>query len=95
MSGEQLADAPKGGILHARILWTFFSCSEIAFEEYLPSKATKEYIFHIFSMISLAELIDVACEGTPADDKKQIYSQVLHLWLTEYRASGDEEARWR
>ena len=99
MSGENqlVADAPKGGILHARILWTFSSAAvRLHSEEYLAeAKRTKEYIFsHFFDDQFGGTYWMLHAEGTPADDKKQIYSQAFFIYaLTEYhRASGDEEA---
>ncbi len=99
MTGENrlVPDAPKGGILHARILWTFSSAAlRLHSEEYLAEAGrAKEYIFsHFFDDQFGGSYWMLHADGTPADSKKQIYSQAFFIYaLTEYyRVSGDEEA---
>ena len=99
MTGENrlVPDAPKGGILHARILWTFSSAAlRLHSEEYLAEAGrAKEYIFaHFFDELSGGTYWMLHADGTPADSKKQIYSQAFFIYaLTEYYSvSGDEEA---
>ena len=99
MTGENrlVADAPKGGILHARILWTFSSAAlRLQSEQYLSeARRAKEYLFaHFFDAHFGGTYWMLHADGTPADTKKQIYSQAFFIYaLTEYhRASGDEEA---
>lgn len=99
MTGENclVPDAPKGGILHARILWTFSSAAlRLHSEEYLAeAQWAKEYVFsHFFDEQNGGTYWKLHADGTPADDKKQIYSQAFFIYaLTEYfRASGDVEA---
>ena len=99
MTGENrlVADAPKGGILHARILWTLSSAAlRLQSEKYLAeARRAKAYIFsHFFDEQFGGTYWMLHADGTPADDKKQIYSQAFFIYaLTDYyRASGDEEA---
>jgi mannobiose 2-epimerase len=99
MTGENrlMPDAPKGGILHARILWTYSSAAlKLQSEEYLTeARRAKAYIFsHFFDELYGGTYWMLNADGSPADDKKQIYSQAFFIYaLTEYyRASGDEEA---
>ena len=99
MTGENclVPDAPKGGILHARILWTFSSAAlRLHSEEYLAEAGrAKEYIFsHFFDDQFGGTYWMLHADGTPADSKKQIYSQAFFIYaLTEYYSvSGDEEA---
>jgi len=94
---ELMVDAPKGGILHARILWTFSSAAmRLQSEEYL-AEAKRAYTFlssHFFDERYGGTYWMLHADGTPADDKKQIYSQAFFIYaLTEYyRASGEAEA---
>jgi mannobiose 2-epimerase len=86
--------APKGGILNARILWTFSAAyRQLGNRQYLEIvQRAKDYI--------LANFIDRQHGGTfwsldylgqPLDTKKQIYSQAFFIYaLTEYfRATKD------
>lgn len=98
INGENLliTDAPKGGILNARILWTFSSASlNLGNHQYLKfSERAKNYIFdHFFDAENGGTYWMLHADGTPADTKKQIYSQAFFIYaLTEYyRVSGDEE----
>ncbi|MFA7494212.1 MAG: AGE family epimerase/isomerase [Proteiniphilum sp.] len=91
------AEAPRGGVLNARILWTFSSAAlHLGSETYLAeAKRAKEYIFtHFFDEQFGGTYWMLHADGTPADEKKQIYSQAFFVYaLTEYyRVSGDEEA---
>lgn len=99
MTGENelIFDAPKWGILHARILWTFSSAAlRLQSEVYLAeARRAKEYIFsHFFDEWYGGTYWMLHANGTPADSKKQIYSQAFFMYaLTEYyRISGDNEA---
>ncbi len=94
---ELIVGAPKGGILHARILWTFSSAAlRLKSDEYLAeARWAKEYLCaHFFDDESGGTYWMLHADGTPADTKKQIYSQAFFIYaLTEYyRANGDEEA---
>ena len=90
-------DAEKGGILNARILWTFSSAFRVLQNpEYLETATrARDYILKYF--------IDNEHGGTyrslnptgePSDTRKQIYSQAFFVYaLAEYsRATGDREA---
>jgi len=99
ITGENqlVENAPKGGILNARILWTFSSATlHLKNEVYLTqAKRAKEYIFsHFFDEEFGGTYWMLNADGTPADTKKQIYSQAFFIYaLVEfYRASGDETA---
>jgi mannobiose 2-epimerase len=90
--------APKGGILNARILWTFSAAyNSLNDARYLETaNRAKEYIFKYFfdpryggTYWSLDHL------GKPLDTKKQIYSQAFFIYaLSEcFLATGDEKCR--
>lgn len=92
-----VSDAPKGGILHARILWTFSSAAlHLQSDAYLAeARRAADYLLnHFFDEKHGGTYWMLHPDGTPADPKKQIYSQAFFIYaLTEYfRASGDEVA---
>ena len=95
--GQLVSDSNKGGILNARILWSFSSA-------YLQQKnplylemanQAKTYILdHFFDTEFGGTYWMVSFDGKPVDTKKQIYSQAFFIYaFTEhYRASGDESS---
>lgn len=99
ISGDNqlVPDAPKGGILNARILWTFSSSAfRLKSDEYLvEAKRIEEYISsHFFDQEYGGTYWMLDMNGAPIDTKKQIYSQAFFIYaLSEYyRATNDEEA---
>lgn len=99
MTGENelVVNAPRGGILNARILWTFSSAARILESSHYKEIArhAKEYIFnHFFDEEFGGAYWMLNSDGTPADTKKQIYSQAFFIYaLVEYyRVCKDEEA---
>jgi len=98
MTGKNqlVPDAPKGGILNARILWSFSSAAlyfkNKLYVEY--AKRAKEYLFkYFFDAENGGTYWMLHADGTPADTKKQIYSQAFFIYaLVEYyRVTGDKE----
>jgi cellobiose epimerase len=95
--GVALPDAPKGGILSSRILWTFSHAYHLYGEaRYLQ---TAQHAFHFLKNKLWDEANGgiywlVGADGKPLDTKKHIYAQSFALYgLAEYyRASHDEEA---
>ncbi|MFD1469591.1 AGE family epimerase/isomerase [Hymenobacter caeli] len=92
-----VADAPKGAVLNARILWTF-SAAYNHFH-YPAYRALAERAFHYVRQY----FIDHECggvywsvdaQGRPLDTKKQVYALAFTIYgLSEYyRASGDAAA---
>ena len=96
-NNQIIRDAGKGGILNARILWTFSSA-------YLQEKnplylemadRAKEYILnHFFDPEFGGTYWYLSNDGKPVDTKKQIYSQAFFIYaLTEhFKASEDESS---
>lgn len=95
--GNLHADAEKGGILNARILWTFSAAYRVLGKSDYLEMATraKDYI--------IANFIDreyggtywsLDYKGNPKDTKKQFYAIGFMIYgLSEYvRATGDKEA---
>lgn len=87
-------DAPKGGILNARILWAFSAAFRVTGrEEYLMAAIrAKDYILeHFFDPEYGGTYWSLNADGTPLDTKKQFYALGFMLYgLSEYvRATGD------
>jgi len=87
--------ADKGGILNARILWTF---SSAYLQEKNPlylemANRAKAYILdHFLDKEQGGTYWTISFDGKPTDTKKQIYSQAFFIYAfsEHYRASGDE-----
>ncbi len=83
-----VAHAPKGGILNARILWTFSAAARLLHnEQYLQAAHwAKDYIFeHFFDQQHGGTFWLLNYKGQPADTKKQIYAQAFFIYaLAEY-----------
>ena len=89
--------ADKGGILNARILWTFSSAYLILKDpSYLQTaNRANDYILKYFKDRDLGGTYwSITYEGKPSDTKKQIYSQAFFIYaLSEYyRATGNDES---
>ena len=92
---ELLKDSARGGILNARILWTFSSAARVLKSSHYMDIArhAKEYIFkHFFDDELGGTYWMLDGDGKPVDTKKQIYSQAFFIYaLVEYyRISNDE-----
>jgi mannobiose 2-epimerase len=90
-------DAEKGGILNARILWTFSSSFRMLKDSsYLRTAIySKDYIIDKFiDREHGGTFRSVTATGEPLDVRKQTYSQAFFIYaLSEYYlASGDKEA---
>ena len=96
-NGRIINDAGKGGILNARILWTF---SSAYLQEKNPlymemANRVKEYILNNFFDPEFGGTYwCLSNEGKPVDTKKQIYSQAFFIYaFTEhYKATGEESS---
>ena len=92
------ADAPKGAILNARILWTFSSAYRVLGKpEYLETatRAKREIIDRFYDPEFGGIYWSLNADGTPLDTKKQFYAIGFAIYgLSEYaRATGgDAEA---
>lgn len=96
-NGQLFPNADKGGILNARILWTFSSA-------YLQEKNSlyiemanraKDFILKYFFDLEFGGTYwTISFDGKPVDTKKQIYSQAFFLYAfsEHYRASNDESS---
>jgi mannobiose 2-epimerase len=92
-----ISNADKGGILNARILWSFSSAylqeKNPAYLE-MATRAKNYILEHFFDAESGGTYWTISFDGKPVDTKKQIYSQAFFVYaFTEhYRASGDESS---
>ena len=90
------ADAEKGGILNARILWTFSAAYRVLGKsEYLEmATRAKDYIIaHFIDREYGGTYWSLDYKGNPKDTKKQFYAIGFMIYgLSEYvRATGDKE----
>jgi cellobiose epimerase len=91
---QLIPDADKGGILNARILWTFSSAYlHEKNRSYLEmANRAKNFIqTHFFDPEFGGTYWTISFDGKPVDTKKQIYSQAFFIYAfsEHYRASGD------
>jgi len=90
-------EADKGGILNARILWTWSASYRILKDtSYLRlAKRSRDYIYrHFLDTVNGGAFISVKANGQPSDTRKQTYTLSFFIYaLAEYsRATGDREA---
>jgi mannobiose 2-epimerase len=95
--GQLIPEADKGGILNARILWSFSSAYLLEKNPlYLEmANRAKVYILDHFLDASFGGTYwTVSFDGKPVDAKKQIYSQAFFIYAfsEHYRASGEESS---
>lgn len=95
--GELHADADKGCVLNARILWAFAAAYRVLKDEaYLEMamRAKRYLIDHFIDKEQGGAYWSLDSEGNPKDEKKQTYAIGFCIYgLSELaRATGDEEA---
>lgn len=95
--GTLVKEANKGGILNARILWSFSAAYRVLGNpEYLEAATrAKDYILaHFIDQEYGGIYWELDCKGNPVDTKKQFYAIGFAIYgLSEYvRATGDEES---
>jgi cellobiose epimerase len=90
-------DSEKGGILNARILWTYSSAYRISKDTAYLRLATraKDYIMtHFIDKEYGGAYRSVNSKGEPSDTRKQTYTMSFFIYgMAEYyKATGDKEA---
>jgi len=95
--GTVMKRANKGGILNARILWTFSAAYRVLGKpEYLEAaKRAKKYVLNYFFDPTYGGTYwELDYRGMPVDTKKQFYAQGFMMYgLSEFaRATGDKES---
>jgi mannobiose 2-epimerase len=91
-------DADKGGILNARILWTFSAAYRVLKDSsylHLASYARDYILVHFIDPQYGGAYRTVKANGEPSDTRKHILTESYFIYaLAEYyRATGDHEAR--
>ena len=95
--GTIVKDANKGGILNARILWSFSAAYRVLGNpEYLQAatRAKDYFVEHFIDPVYGGTYWELDYKGNPLDTKKQFYAIGFAIYgLSEYtRATGDREA---
>jgi len=90
-------EAEKGGILNARILWTYSSAYRVTGDtSYVRlAKRAKDYIVaHFIDKEYGGAYFSLKADGTPSNTRKQVYTNAFFIYaLSEYsRATGDKQA---
>lgn len=90
-------DADRGGILNARILWTFSAAFRVLKDSSYLKIAThaRDYILDKFIDKKYGgAFLSITASGKPSDVRKQTYTQTFFIYaLSEYYlATGDKEA---
>ena len=93
-----IADAPKGAVLNARILWAFSAAFRLTNHHAYLETATRafDYLSRFFIDPEFGGVYwSVDHQGKPLETKKQVYAIVFAVYgLSEYyRASGNESAK--
>ena len=96
-SGRLVPDAPRGGILCARILWTFSAAYRVLGKaEYLDAArgAFAQIRDKFFDRQFGGIYWSLNADGTPLDTKKQFYAIAFAVYgcAEFFRATGEEEA---
>ncbi|MGE5421116.1 MAG: glycosyl hydrolase family 95 catalytic domain-containing protein [Chloroflexota bacterium] len=97
VNDQVFPEEDKGGILNARILWTYSAAFRVTGDTaYLRlAKRAKDYILaHFIDKQYGGAYRTVKFTGEPSDTRKQTYTQSFFIYgLAEYaRATGDKEA---
>ncbi|WNJ21573.1 AGE family epimerase/isomerase [Pontibacter sp. G13] len=99
-SGMVEPEAEKGGILHARLLWTWSAAARVTGNEAYRSLADHANHFLSHSVSDHTHggvywMLDA--EGTPQDDRKHLYAQAfaIYAWAEYVRLTGDQDALGR
>jgi mannobiose 2-epimerase len=92
--GTPRLDAPKGGILNARILWTFSAAYRILKDKKyleLADRAQHYFLDHFIDTEYGGSFYTVSANGLPLDIKKDTYQNAFAIYgLSEhYRATGN------
>lgn len=95
--GTPIPDAPKGGVLNARILWTFSTAYRMYGDSVylnLANRAQRYFIDHFVDPQYGGVYWLIKADGTPLDTDKQTYGSSYAIYgLSEhFRATGNMES---
>lgn len=92
------ANAPKGSVLHARVLWSFSAAYNLQANTTYLQQAERAYEYIVQNFVDSqygGVYWMVTYQGKPLDTKKQVYANAFVIYaLSEYyTASGKQEAK--
>jgi len=95
--GTPRENAPKGGILNARILWTFSAAYRILKDELyltLANRAQRYFLDHFIDPVYGGSYYTVTASGEPLATHKDTYQNAFAIYgLSEHnRATGNKES---
>ena len=95
--GTSRENAPKGGILNARLIWTFSAAYRVLKDEQyltLANRAQRYFLDHFIDRQYGGSYYTVTAAGEPLDTQKDTYQNVFAIYgLAEhYRATGNTES---
>jgi len=95
--GTPKENASKGGILNARILWTFSTAYRILKDEQyltLANRAQRYFLDHFIDPVYGGSYYTVTADGEPLNMQKDTYQNAFAVYgLSEhYRATGNKES---
>jgi len=95
--GTPRENSSKGGVLNARIIWTFSSAYRILKDEQylaLANRAQRYFLDHFIDPVYGGSYMTVAANGDPLDTQKNTYQNAFAVYgLAEhYRATGNKES---
>lgn len=95
--GKPRPDSPKGGVLNARILWTFSSAYRLFGDpvyRQLADRAQQYFLAHFIDLEYGGTYWSLQADGTPQNTDKQTYglSYAIYGLAEHYRATGTRES---
>jgi len=95
--GTPKEGASKGGILNARLVWTFSAAYRMLKDEQylsLADRAQRYFIDHFIDPVYGGSFYTLNADGSPLDTQKNTYQNVFAVYgLSEhYRATGNKES---
>ncbi|MEO8561751.1 MAG: AGE family epimerase/isomerase [bacterium] len=95
--GRRDDDAPKGSILHARMLWTFSAAYRALGDEAYRAVAERSAVYFAAHFIDptfggVFWMIDA--DGRPLDERKHVYAQAFAIYalVEHFRATADRRS---
>ena len=89
--------APKGSILHARVLWTFSAASRTLGDEAVRRAADRAAAYFTANFVDRERggvYWTIDAEGRPLDERKHVYAQAFAIYAlaAHFGATGDEHS---
>jgi cellobiose epimerase len=95
--GRRDDEAPKGSILHARLLWTFSAAYRALGDETYRAAAERSAVHFTAHFVDptfggVFWMIDA--QGRPLDERKHVYAQAfaIYAFVEHFRATGDQRS---